>query len=134
MNDILVQKKNSPAEKAKKLVELQVIIKNAKVEADALKADLLEIMQSQDVLTLKTGSYTLSRAHKVTPQVVDFKLLKQSLDKADIPYMVEEVFTDQMKIVFKQAIEEGRELDGLESLTTEYVSIRVKEPKRGEDI
>ena len=129
MDDILTQNPNSPAVKAKKLMELQTIYKELKPQIDELKADLLQIMQEQDVLTLKTGTYTLSRAKRITPQVIDFKTLKASLEQANIDVLTEEVFAPQMDIVFKQAIEEGKQFDGLESKTTEYVSVRIKEPK-----
>ena len=126
-NDILVTKKNSPAEKAKRLMELQVSYKDIKTEMDILKADLLQVMQDQDVLTLKTGSYTLSRAHRVTPQVIDFELLQGALSANNIPFETKRVFDERMNPVFKTLIEEGREMPGLDSLITEYVSIRVKE-------
>lgn len=134
-NDILTQNPNSPAVKAKKLMELQTLYKEIKPQIDELKAELLQVMQEQDVLTLKTGTYTLSRAKRITPQVVDFKILKDSLEKAEIEVITEEVFAPQMDVVFKQAIEEGREFEGLESKVTEYVSVRIKEPitKGGEN-
>ena len=129
MNDLLTQNPNSPAVKAKKLMELQTLLKEIKPQIDELKADLLQIMQEQDVLTLKTGTYTLSRAKRITPQVIDFKTLKKSLEDANIDVITEETFAPQMDLVFKQAIEEGRQFDGLESKETEYVSVRVREVK-----
>ena len=127
MNDLLNNTPKSPMQKMEKLMELQNIVKKLKPQIDELKADLLKVTQDLDVYTLKTGQYTLSRAERITPQVINFKLLKESLDKAEIPYMTEEVFTDQMTLVFKQAIKEKRELEGLESLTTEYISVRIRE-------
>lgn len=124
-NDLLAIKKDSPMEKVKKLVELQAVLKEIKPQIEALKEDLLAITQQLDVYTLKTGNYTISRAKKITPRVTDFKRLKQSLDEAGIPYMVEEVFTSQMQIVFKQALEDKKELEGLEGLITEYVVVRL---------
>ena len=117
----------SPMQKVEKLIEYQAIVKDLKPKIDELKADLLKVTQDLDVYTLKTGRYTISRAKKITPKVINFKQLKESLDKAEIPYITEEVFAEQMKLVFKQAIEEKRELEGLEALVTEYISIRIKE-------
>ena len=131
-NDILVTKKNSPAEKAKQLMELQRVYNEIKPQILALKADLLQIMQDQDVLTLKTGTYTLSRAKRITPFVAEFDLLKKSLDSAEIPYETEEVFTAQMDVMFRKAIDEGRDLPGLESKVTEYVAVRVKSERKEE--
>lgn len=118
-------RKTLPVDKAKRLMELQTIMKEIKPEIDQLKADLLGVMQGQDVFTLKTGSYTLSRSKRVTPQVVDFNTLKKSLEDAEIEVITETVFAPQMDIVFKQAIEEGKEFKGLEGKTTEYISIRL---------
>ena len=133
MNDLLTQN-SSPALKAKKLMELQTLYKEIKPQIEQLKAELLQIMQEQDVLTLKTGTYTLSRAKRITPQVIDFKTLKKSLEEADILVMTEETFSPQMTVVFKNLANENRQLDGLEFLSTEYVSVRVKEPERKEEI
>ena len=113
--------------KMARLMELQAIVKKLKPEIDELKADLLKVTQDLDVYTLKTGNYTLSRAKRITPQVVDFKLLKETLDKEDIPYETEEVFTAQTNVMFKQAIADKRELAGLEALETEYISIRLSD-------
>ena len=133
MNDLLTQN-SSPALKAKKLMELQTLYKEIKPQIEQLKSELLQIMQEQDVLTLKTGTYTLSRAKRITPQVIDFKTLKKSLEEADILVMTEETFSPQMTVVFKNLANENRQLDGLEFLSTEYVSVRVKEPERKEEI
>lgn len=127
MNDLLVKNANSPMEKAAKIVELTQIIKQAKEIVDEYKVDLLKATQEMDVLTLKTGSYTITRAKKITPRVMDFKTLKASLDQADIPYEVEEAFTPQMTIVFKNIVKEGKKLEGLEALETEYIMIRTPE-------
>lgn len=129
MTDLLTQKANSPMEKAQYLVELQKMSFEIKKRIDEYKADLLQVTQDLDVLSLKTGAYTISRAKRITPQVVNFNLLKKSLDKADIPYMTEEVFSKQMDAVFKQAIEEKRELDGLEARETEYITVRIAKDK-----
>ena len=125
--NLLSSTPKSPMQKVEKLMEYQAIVKDLKPKIDELKADLLKITQDLDVYTLKTGRYTISRAKKITPKVINFKQLKESLDKAEIPYITEEVFAEQMKLVFKQAIEEKRELEGLEALVTEYISIRIKE-------
>ena len=128
--DILVLKANSPMEKAKKLVELQAKVKEYKEIIDELKVDLLKTTQELGVLTLKTECYTISRARKVTPKVEDFDELKKSLDKANIPYETKEVFHERMNLVFKMAVDEGRNLKGLEALETEYIMVRVRDPKK----
>lgn len=133
MNDLLTAQKDSPMEKVRKLVELQALLKVIKPQIEMLKEELLAVTQEMDVYTLKTGQYTISRAKRITPQVVNFQQLKESLKQADIPYMTEEVFTEQMTLVFKQAIEAGKELEGLEGKETEYITIRLpKEVKNNE--
>lgn len=127
MNDILTTKTNSPIDKVKRLVSLMALAKEIKPEIDRLKAELLKVTQDLDVLKLKTGDYTVTRAKRVTPEVVNFNELKQSLIDADIPYMTEEVFTDGMYVVFRKAIEENKELHGLSARITEYISIRIAE-------
>lgn len=129
MNDLLEVKANSPMEKAQKIVELTDIVKKAKAIIDEYKAELLKITQEMDVITLKTGTYTITRAKRITPKVISFKVLKESLEKENIPYETEEAFTPQMDVVFKNLVKENRTLDGLEALSTEYISIRTPETK-----
>lgn len=119
----------SPMQKAARLFELQTLMKEIKPEIEALKDDLLSAMQSNDTLTLKTGSYTLSRASRTTPKVVDYETLKESLIKSDIPFETIETFAPFMTDVFKRIVEEGKELEGLEALKTEYISIRLTKKK-----
>ena len=132
MHDLLTIQASSPMEKAAQLVELEALKKQVAEKIASYKEDLLKVTQEQGVLTLKTEKYTISRAKRVTPRVVDFDALKASLDSAKIPYETQEVFADFMTPVFKQAIEEGRDLDGLEGQTTEYITIRVKEGEKHE--
>ena len=114
-----------PVDKVKRLMKLQAIMKEIKPEIDELKADLLKITQDLDVLSLKTGEYTISRAKRITPKIEDYEMLKKSLTEAGLEVYTQEVFAPQMDVVFKQAIEEGRELKGLDSLVTEYITIRL---------
>lgn len=125
-NDVLINKKDSPMQKVQKLIELQAIYKDIKPQIDELKAELLQITQELDVLTLKTGDYTITRAKKITPQVINYSLLKQTLIDQNIPFQIKETFADHMKETFKEAIKEGKELAGLEGLETEYITIRIK--------
>ena len=121
-----VDQQMTPADKVKRLISLQKLEKSLKPEIAKLKEELLDTMQKQDVLSLKTGSYTLFRAKRITPQVTNFEALKKDLEAHDIEVITEIVFAPQMNLVFKQAIEENKELKGLEGLETEYVSIRIK--------
>ena len=123
--DILSVEAKSPMAKASQLVELEVIKKEITARIDQYRADLLAVTKELNVLSLKTGEYTISRVSKKTPRVVDFDTLKSSLEKQDIPYETKEVFADCMRAVFSQAVKENRKLDGLDVLESEYVMVRV---------
>lgn len=106
------------------LMRLESLEKKIKTTIDERKSQLLARMQELGVKQLKTDNYTLSLARRVTPKVIDFETVKQSLEDKNIPYTVKEVFGDEMKDVFKQV----QDLDGLEVKETEYLLIRpVKE-------
>lgn len=119
----------SLTQKAADLVLMEAQLKDLKQKVADYKAELLKATQELDVLTLKTGSYTIVRAKRITPQVANFKELKKSLDLAEIPYTTTEVFSDYMKPVFRQLVDDGKLLPGLEVLETEYISIRVPDKK-----
>lgn len=119
--------------KAEKLMEIEAKIKELTKEKDILKADLLQVTQDLDVITLKTGSYTISRVKRVTPKVINFQAVKETLDRLDIPYVTEEAFSEQMKPVFKQlaekALAENKLIKGMDIAETEFIMIRLAEVK-----
>jgi len=117
---------NLPIEKIKRLVELDKQYDTIKAERDQLRSDLLKVTQELDVLTLKTGEYTISRGKRLTPQVTSFETLKNSLTKANIPWDVIEVFAPHTINSFREVAKQGIELDGLEVKETQYISIRTK--------
>lgn len=125
--DLFTTKGNSPMEKAGKLIELEAQKKEIMAQIEDIKSDLLEVTQNLGVLTLKTEKYTISRARRVTPTVLDFKTLKSALESENVPIVTETVFAKQMNLVFKKFADEGREFDGLEFKETEYITVRVKE-------
>lgn len=127
MKKLTVKENLTPSQKVEKLIELQALERKIKPQIDKLKGELLEAMKSQDLEMMRTGSYTLSRAKRVTPKVVDFEAVKKYLDKNDIPYETKEVFEDYMTNTFKYLVEEGKEVEGLDTQETEYVSVRIKE-------
>lgn len=112
-------------EKAQHLVELENMAKQIKMKIDEYRAGLLEETKRLDVLSLKTGTYTISRVKKLLPKVVDFIALRNALEKANIPYDTTEVFADHMKLTFKQLAEEGRGMPGLDVAESEYIMVRV---------
>jgi hypothetical protein len=125
--DLFTTKGNSPMEKAGKLMELETQKKAIVAQIESIKADLLEVTQNLGVLSLKTEKYTISRARRVTPTVLDFDTLKSALEAENIPIVTEVVFGKPMSLVFKKFADEGREFEGLEFKQTEYITVRVKE-------
>lgn len=133
---LLTMTPKSPMQKAARLVELRTEEKKLRdklallvEEMQPYKDDLLKVTQDLDVLTLKTGSYTISRAIRISPQVEDYETLKASLEKAGVPVLVHETFMPQMDEVFKEALKEGREFEGLGKKETQYIAVRVTSKK-----
>jgi len=116
-----------PTSKIQKLATLEISYKKIKEEREQLRAELLETMQELDVESLKTGSYTLYRAKRITPQVTNMDFLEAQLELKNIPYETMRVFTPQTFVAFRLLAKEKRVLDGLEFTETEYVVVKPKE-------
>lgn len=112
-------------EKAEELIMLEKAYKEIKQKLDQYRADLLEETKRMNVLSLKTEAYTISRVKKTLPRVLNVPALRKALEQENIPYETQEVFSDHMTPVFKQLIEDGRSLDGLSAIESEYITIRV---------
>lgn len=127
----ITKKVEAPITKAKRFVELS---QEAKILRDKLKVvndelsiyrdDLLKSTQELGVYTLKTEDYTISRVRRITPIIEDFDVLKNTLEKENIPYETELVFKN-MDALFKDVIKQERELKGLGSRETQYIMVRV---------
>lgn len=115
-----------PTNDIQKLAELDVQYDKIKKQRDELRARLLEKAQELDVWSLKTGTYTLYRAKRLTPRVTSMKALKTTLEAEKIPYDTMEVFTPQTFAAFRLLAKEGRQLEGLEVQETEYVAIKTQ--------
>ena len=116
-----------PIEKIKRFAEVCVQRKAINDEYDVLREDLLKLTQALDVYNLKTGSYTLYRSRRVTPQVVDFDTLEATLKAENIPYKTKTVFDEYTFGMFQEAIKQGRKLAGLGEKITEFITLRTKE-------
>jgi len=127
MNDLLLlDDKMTPAQLCEKSVKLAQLKKQIDAAYKEVQQKLLEKTQELDIYTLKTGTYTITRAKRITP-VIEFDTLKATLEAEKIPYTTKVVFGDQMADVFKQALKDGKKLEGLESKESEYITIRVRE-------
>lgn len=124
MNDLLQISGLTQSEKAERMLKLADLKKQVETAYNAIRDELLSETQRLGVLSLKTESYTITRAKRITPKVEDYDTLKATLEKENIPYTTKEVFGDAMTEVFKQAIKDGRKLEGLSALETEYITIR----------
>ena len=119
-----------PIQKVQRLFEIKQLFKELKPEMDQLQAELLQVMQDNDTLTLKTETYTLSRGKRVTPKVENFENLKKELEKRKVPYQTVTAFSRNMLPVFQKFIEDKEELEGLTGNETEYVSIRLRKEEK----
>ena len=115
------------AQMAEKIIKLEQLKKDITAQLDELKAQLLEFTQANDVYTLKTGSYTISRGKRQTVAILDHQAAAQWLfDNGIEPHMVETLaVSDQAQI--KEFIKKGKQVNGCTNKETEYISIRVKE-------
>jgi len=150
MTDITPQtdKNINPIEAATQIVKLQGLIKQSTERLEQLKSALLVTMQDNDVLTLKTGKYTISRAIRPNVKVFNHTKLKESLkDKGHeviikhgivdknyiedinnylkqqgLDYQVEEVVDEK---IMKPLILDQKP-EGVDLSETQYISIRIK--------
>ena len=114
----------SPAQACKQLIKIKETLRTLKAKEAELNKMLLEVMQTNDVVQLKTGEYTISRSTRITPTVVDFNLARSAM--ATITEVkTKEVFDDCMMPVIKELIKNGAEIDGIEPTITEYTQVRL---------
>lgn len=114
----------SPAQACKQLIKIKETLRTLKAKEAELNKMLLEVMQVNDVVQLKTGEYTISRSTRITPTVVDFNLARSAM--ATITEVkTKEVFDDCMMPVIKELIKNGAEIDGIEPTITEYTQVRL---------
>jgi len=117
----LTAKVLSPMEIAEKVVELEKLQRQLKIKVSDMKAQLLKTTQDLDVLTLKTGSYTISRVKRQNLNVINKKALAEELESMGID-VIYSIDMDYMKPVVKNRVEE---LNNAEMTDTEYISIRI---------
>jgi len=111
----------SPIEMAGEVVALQKQEKELKERLKNFRMRLLNLTKTLDVITLKTGDYTISRAKRKYVKVNSKKLLEKELKAREVP-LVYCLDMDYMKPAVKQLADE---LDSVDVGATEYISIRV---------
>ena len=130
MNKSLTKQSDAkPMEMAEQLMKLEKLKKDVDARLSDLKRELLATMQDLDVLTLKTGSYTLSRKTWSRVSVTDDKEAEKALAKMGVPVETKMVINmDLMKVPIRNlVVNEGKEIDGIKRQETEYVTVRFKE-------
>lgn len=119
--------KLSPVVMSDQLLKLETLKKETERRIKALKSDLLNQMRQNDVLTLKTGKYTISRSNRATPVIHDHQLVKQELEAAGHQVLTKEVIDmNYMKPLVMKFVPDGSEIR-----ETEYISIRITKDKHG---
>lgn len=125
MTAIVKTQKLVPAEIAEKVIKLTELKKQITEQLDGLKTELLEFTQENDVYTLKTGSYTISRGKRQTITILDHEAAFQSLtDNFCEPKMVQVLSPADQKLV-SDLVKKGKQVKGTTHQTTEYISIKV---------
>jgi hypothetical protein len=125
MTGIIKKENIIPAEIAEKIIKLTELKKQVSTQLDDLKDQLLTFTQQNDVYTLKTGSYTISRGNRQTISILDheaaFAYLVQNMSE---PKMVSVLSPSDQELV-KKMVKKGQNVDGTTHQSTEYISIRV---------
>lgn len=114
----------TPAQACKQLIKIKDTLRTLKAKEAELQSQLLEVMQANDVVQLKTGEYTISRSQRITPTIVDFNMARSAM--ATITEVkTKEVFDDCMMPVIRELIKNGAEIDGIEPTITEYTVVKL---------
>lgn len=125
MNEIITQQTKTPAEMAARLVKLKEAKKMIDDELKEINEKLLEEMQHFDVLTLKTGQFTVSRAKRVTPKVTNLDDLEGYFTDKGLQFTTKAVPDDVTMNTIKEMVKAGTMPDGVEAQETEYVTVRI---------
>jgi hypothetical protein len=133
MEDLGLEKKvqeMSPIELAEgysKLIELKAEVE---VRYKAFREALLEATKKHGVLSLKTEKYTISRQKRSTVKVTDQKTAIRELEEKGIEVVTKVVLDEEyMKPVYEQLIKDGEFIPGIETFTTEFVTVRATSKK-----
>lgn len=131
MSKLQTQENLTPVEMGKQIVKMEQLKRELDYKLKTMKDNLLHIMQDTDVLSIKTGSYTLSRKTYRRVKVVDDELAAKDLKARGVPVTTKVVLDmSQMNIPLTELLVKQREtIDGVELTETEYVSMLMKKEK-----
>ena len=119
-------KKLAPMEVAEEVIKLEKLKREVDTRLKEHKANLLRVMLELDVLQLKTGSYTLSRKKYSRVKVVDDEKAEKALEARGVPVETKVVLDmDLMKVPLKALVDSGENIDGVELVESDFVSVRL---------
>lgn len=102
----------------------QKIITPLKEERDKLQSAILEELQKQEQYSIRFKDYTISRAVRKTPKVIDENKIINQLKELGLDKEYTRLsLNDNFKALARQAIKEGKLFEGLEVEEREYISI-----------
>ena len=115
-----------PMEIAGEVMKLEQLKKQVDERLREYKRQLLEKMLELDVVQLKTGDYTLSRKQYKRVKVTNDEQATRDLEKMGVPVETKTVLDmNLMKIPLRNLLDEGKEIEGVEEVKTDYVSVRL---------
>ncbi len=117
----------TPAQMVSRYSKVLALKKKIDDEYKQLRAELLEVTKESGVVSLKTEDYTLTRQSRTTVKVTNHKAAISALEDREVPVTTKVVLDDDyMKPIYKKMLEEGEVIPGIDSFTTEFVTIRMK--------
>jgi hypothetical protein len=117
----------APIKAAEKIVELERAKDKIESSLAVLRSRLLEVTKENDVLTLKTGQYTIMRKQLRRIKVLNDDEAGKFLESKGVPVETRVVLDMRyMKPVIQNY--QG-EIPGIEKTLTEYVSVRLAKEK-----
>ena len=122
---VKTESKIVPADMAVKIIKLEQLKKNIEDQLDDLKAQLLEFTQANDVYTLKTGTYTISRCKRQTVAIYDASSVKEWGLMNGYDLHTTFALTPESKKVVEGLVKKGQEVPNTSMKETEYIAVRV---------
>jgi len=113
----------TPSQEIEEIIHLEQVKKGIEKKLEIYRKNLLEVMRRDDVLTLKTGKFTITRATRTTIKITDDKLVKEQLENMGHQVMTKEVI--DMKYMKPVITDNVDQLDGVSKSETEYTSIKL---------
>lgn len=125
MTDMITQQVLTPSEMAVKLVKLTQLKKQVDAEIQEYRDKLLEETRRNDVLTLKTGQYTISRCKRITPTLENLEDLRGWFTDMGLTFATKEVPEDWVMSTVRDSVKKGNIPEGISAQETEYVVVKV---------